>query len=113
MFYAILSYDTLPVDHCEVCQHMNAKVTTERPQLFPIPVKSPMYHVGIDFVGPISPTTKNGNLFILTMTDYFTKYGWAKALPSKEATNVVSSLKEVNKSQFGLSCFVFQYNWLI
>ena len=43
---------------------MNLKVTTERPQLFPIPVKSPMYHVGIDFVGPIFPTTKNGNRFI-------------------------------------------------
>ena len=97
----------MQVDHCEVCQHMNPKVTTERPQLFPIPVKSPMYHVGIDFVGPISPTTKNGNRFILTMTDYFTKYGWAKALPSKEATNVVSSLKEVNKSPLGINCCLF------
>ena len=56
----------------------------------------PMDHVRIDFVGPISPITKNGNRFLLTMTDYFTKYGWVKALPSKEATNVVSSLKEVN-----------------
>ena len=75
---------------------MNSNPTVERPQLYPIPVKSPMYHVGIDFVGPISPTTDSGNRFILTMMDYFTKYGWAKALPSKEASTVVSSLKEVS-----------------
>ena len=47
-FNTKLLNETLHVDHCEVCQHMNPKVTTERPQLFPIPVKSPMYHVGID-----------------------------------------------------------------
>ena len=72
---------------------MNSKPTLDIPQLYPIPVKSPMFHVGVDFVGPIS--TENGNRFILTMTDYFTKYGWAKALPTKEAINVVSSSKEV------------------
>ena len=87
---------------------MNPKVTTERPQLsYSCEISNVSYHVGIDFVGTISPTTKNGNRFIPTMTDYFTKYGWAKALPSKEATNVVSSLKEVNKSPLGINCFAF------
>ena len=78
---------------------MNSNPTVERPQLYPIAVKSPMHHVGIDFVGPISPISQNGNRFILTMTDSFTKYGWAKALPSKEASNVVSFLK-------GVSCYI-------
>ena len=86
------------VDHCEVCQHMNPKVTTERSQLFPIPVKSPMYHVGIDFIGPIFQQLRMEIVVFTIKTDYFTKYGWAKALPSNEATNVISSLKEVNKS---------------
>ena len=72
---------------------MNPKPTLDRSQLYPIPVKSPMFHVGVDFVGPISPTTENGNRSILTMTDYFTKYGWAKALHTKEAINMVSSLR--------------------
>ena len=74
---------------------MNKKLTSERPELHPIPVKSPMYHVGIDFVGPISPTSSAGNRYILTVSDYFTRFGWAKALPTKEAKNVVGALKEV------------------
>ena len=66
-----------------------------QPELHPVPVKSPMYHIGIDFVGPISPTSSSGNRYILTVSDYFTRFGWAKALPTKEAKNVVSALKEV------------------
>ena len=34
---------------------MNRKMTTGAPELHPIPVKSLWYHIGIDFVGPISP----------------------------------------------------------
>ena len=34
---------------------MNKKIDTLRPELYPIPVKSPWYHIGMDFVGPISP----------------------------------------------------------
>ncbi len=49
----------------------------------------------MDYVGPISPTSTNGNCYILTLSDYFTKFGWAKALPSKEAKNVVVALREV------------------
>ena len=74
---------------------MNKKLTSERPELHPIPVKSPMYHIGIDFVGPISPISSAGNRYILTVSDYFTRFGWAKALPTKEAKNVVGALKEV------------------
>ena len=32
------------------------KLTLEHPKLYPTLVKSPMYQVGIDFVGPIHPT---------------------------------------------------------
>ena len=27
----------------------------------PVPVKSPWYHIGIDFIGPIDPTLSHGN----------------------------------------------------
>ena len=74
---------------------MNKKLNTERPELHPIPVKSPMYYIGIDFVGPLSPSSLTGNRYILTVSDYFTRFGWAKALPTKEARNVISALKEV------------------
>ena len=74
---------------------MNKKLTTEHPKLHPVPVKSLLYHLGMDFVGPVSPRTQGGNRYILTVSDYFTKFAWAKAMPTKEAVNVVSALKEV------------------
>ena len=67
----------------------------ERPELHPIPVKSPWYHLGMDFIGPISPPSQSGNHYILTVSDYFTKFLWAKALPTKEAGSVVMALHEV------------------
>ena len=74
---------------------VNRRVRTERPELYPVAVKSPWYHLGIDFVGPNSPQSLGGNKYILTVCDYFTKFGWAKALPSKEAVHVVCALQEV------------------
>ena len=74
---------------------MNKKISTIKPALFPVPVKSPWFHVGMDFVGPISPPSSSGNRFILTISDYFTKFGWAKALPTKEAVCVVGALRQV------------------
>lgn len=74
---------------------MNRRLKLDRPELFPVPVKSPWYHLGIDFVGPISPPSTRGSRYILTVSDYFTKFGWAKALPNKEPSNVVEALKEV------------------
>ena len=75
---------------------MNKKIETGRPELFPVPIKSPWYHLGMDFVGPISPPSSAGNRYILTMSDYFTRFGWVKALPTKEAKGVVAALKEVS-----------------
>ena len=75
---------------------MNKKLTLERPELHPVPVKSPWHHLGMDFVGPISPPSQSGNQYILTLSDYFTKFAWAKAMPTKEAMNVVSALREVS-----------------
>ncbi len=74
---------------------MNPKIVSERPQLHPIPIKSPWYHLGMDFVGPISPMSVSGNRYIFTISDYFTKFAWAKAVPTKEAIGVIEVLKEV------------------
>ena len=90
-FLYFVIFMCLQVKFCAICQRMNKKLNTERPELHPIPVKSPMYHIGIDFVGPISPTSLTGNRYILTVSDYFTRFRWANALPTKEARNVVSA----------------------
>ena len=83
---------------------MNKKLDIVHPELYPVPVKSPWYHIGMDFVGPISPTSSSGNRYILTISDYFTKFVWAKALPTKEAANVVGALREVRYTFHVFSC---------
>lgn len=70
------------ISKCDVCQHMNRKMTTGRPELHPIPVKAPWHQIGIDFVGPLSPESDDGNSYILTVSDYFTK--WVEAVPTSD-----------------------------
>lgn len=67
---------------------MNRKISTIRPELHPVPVKSPWFHLGMDFIGPVSPPSVSGSRYILTISDYFT-------LPTKEAANVVHTLRQV------------------
>ena len=63
----------LQISHCDTCQKMNRKMTTTRPELHPIPVKSPpWHHVGVDFIGPLLSSSSNV-VYILTLSDYFTK----------------------------------------
>ena len=66
-----------------------------RPELHPIAVHSPWFHVGIDFVGPISPSSESGNRYILTLSDYFSKWVEAVALPTKQAPGVANALFKV------------------
>eukprot|EP00731_Ephydatia_muelleri_P017202 Em0010g300a len=74
---------------------MNRKLTTGVPELHPIPVKAPWYMVGIDFIGPLSPVAKDGSHYILTISDYFTK--WVEVVPTvnKMASTVASSLFKI------------------
>ncbi|KAL5517510.1 hypothetical protein EMCRGX_G003065 [Ephydatia muelleri] len=62
------------------CQRMNRKLTTGVPQLYPISVYAPWYMIGIDFIGPVSPEAEDGSKYILTVSDYFTK--WVEAIPT-------------------------------
>ena len=69
--------------------------TCDRCQLHPVPVQSPWFHFGMDFIGPISPVSSKGNHFILTISDYFTKWVEAVPLPTKESSGVAQALMRV------------------
>ena len=62
------------ISTCDLCQRNSQKLSISTPELFPVPVHSPWHHVGIDFVGPISPTLVPG----LTTEDkkMITSGGW-------------------------------------
>ena len=56
--------------------------------------KPAWYQVGMDLVGPL-PVTPAGNKFLMTITDYYTKWAVAAALKDKTALSVANVLYSV------------------
>ena len=78
MTAAIDSY----VQTCDACQRVNKKLEKPAATLHPISVDSPWHRIGIDLVGPL-PHTASGNMYIITCTDFFTKWPEASAITDK------------------------------
>eukprot|EP00731_Ephydatia_muelleri_P009172 Em0004g1510a len=73
---------------CDTCQRTNKRLIKASAELHPIPVRAQVwYQVGIDIVGPLT-LTRNKNRYLITCTDYFSKWPEAQALPSKCAEGV-------------------------
>jgi len=74
-------------EYCKACEICIANTKSNlRAYLFPHELaKAPFQIIGIDFLGPISPISPNGNNCICVMTDYFTKFVTAVALPDQTA----------------------------
>ena len=53
-----------------------------------------LLQVGVDLIGPLKETSK-GNKYIVTLTDYFSKWGEAQAIPDKKARTVADFLYSV------------------
>ena len=58
--------------------------------LHPIPVSDTWKKVGIDLIE--LPQSRNGNRYCITLTDYFSKWPEAEAIPTKEAKHVAAFL---------------------
>ena len=73
---------------CESCQHYNKRLKKTVGSLHPVPVKSKFWsQVGMDIIGPL-PVTTRGNKYIITLTDYFSKWAEATPLDDKTAASV-------------------------
>ena len=83
-------------------------MNTVAPELHPIPVVSPQHHIGIDFVGPISPPSPSGSKRILTISDCFAKFVEAFPMESKHAEGIAAALFKVrHKGLCTFSMFSF------
>ena len=69
--------------------------------LKPIEVNAPFQQWGLDFIGEIHPSSLGQNRWILTVTDYFTK--WIEAIPTRKAKDavIISFLENNILSRFG------------
>ena len=48
--------------------------------------------LGIDFIGPLTPEAEDGSQYIMTISDYFTKWVEATPTPDKTASTAADSL---------------------
>lgn len=61
----------------------------------------PMQRIAIDILGPL-PVTENGNEYVMVVTDYFTKWAEAFALPDHTALTVADKLLTNFVCRFGV-----------
>ena len=85
---------------CDVCQKNNYKLWKPSGTLHPIPVIPKIwYQVGMDLIGPLTETPR-GNKYIVTITDYFSKWAEAGPLPDKSAKGVAKFMYSNVKLHF-------------
>ena len=81
---------------CPVCQKSAPKGRTPRVPMEQLPlVDVPFQRVAVDIVGPITPKTDRGNMYILVVVDYATRYPEAVALRTIDAKRVAEALWEI------------------
>ena len=85
---------------CPICQRTKAK-----PQILPTqPMKvlmGPWRMIGIDIVGPL-PISSSGNMYILVIVDYFTRYGEGWPMADTETVTIIRILIDVIICRYGL-----------
>ena len=86
------------VESCDACQRRGRP--RKNNELYPIPVNSPFYQIGIDIVGPL-PRTQRGKKYIVTAMDYLTKWPEARALTEATAEKVADFIYEQIICQHG------------
>jgi hypothetical protein len=72
------------VANCHECQIFQGKRKLLPLPLQPITVQAPFQQWGLDFIGEIHPPSAAQHQWILTATDYFTK--WIEVVPTRQAT---------------------------
>ena len=79
------------VCRCDACQQIGRPTSTSDMPLVPILAQASFEKWDIDFVGPITPASQNGQKhYILVATDYITK--WTETVATKtDNTNIVAT----------------------
>jgi hypothetical protein len=86
---------------CHKCQIFEGKRKLLPLPLKPISTERPFQQWGLDFIGEIHPSSSGQHRWILTATDYFTK--WIEAIPCRQANDsIIMQFLETNiLSRFG------------
>lgn len=88
------------ISTCESCQARNDPKQRKGGKLEPIMVDKIWERVGMDLVGPL-PKTLRGNRYLLTMTDFFSGWVEACAIPEDTTEEVAHAFVEVWICRYG------------
>jgi hypothetical protein len=88
------------IAECVMCAARKKPTGKPPGQLQSIVATYPLDVLAVDLVGPL-PETKDGNRYILTATDLFTKYGQAYAIKDATALTFAKTIVEQFISRFG------------
>ena len=96
MYTSLIWLQTLQVISCETCQRNNKKLQKTPGALHPVSVEPKIWNqVGMDLIGPLKETPR-GNKYIVTLTDYFSKWAEAAPLQDKCAIGVAKFIYSVS-----------------
>ena len=100
-FPGLLAFTERLLQTCQPCQRKLTKSKDQKGLLVSHQTGYPFQKLSLDFVGPL-PTSSNGNKYILTVLDTFTR--WLEAFPLRAATadRVVKILVKEIFSRYGL-----------
>ena len=80
------------IARCDICQRAAKKFNKKHSELHNIPVKLEVWNrIGIDLIGPLTETPR-GHRYIISCSDYFSKWPEADALKSNDADGVAMFL---------------------
>lgn len=84
------------VKSCDICQRTIPKGRVGKAPLGSMPtIELPFQRVAIDVIGPISPSSRKGNRYVLTLVDMATRYPDAVALKTITTVEIAEALLEM------------------
>ena len=86
---------------CETCAQCKGPPTRRQGKLQKVLTGAPLDIVAVDVLSGL-PVTPDGKKYILVLTDYFTKWSCAFALPDAEASTCMRAMYDGFFSEFGL-----------
>lgn len=79
---------------CESCQKMGPLRRNGRLP-HPILQVQPMDMIGMDYLGPISPRTSSGMLYVLIVVDYFSRMVWLQPVANADSVSTAKFLNRI------------------
>eukprot|EP00253_Pinus_taeda_P018292 PITA_18292 len=96
------------VRKCQNCQTSSGRQKKSAFPLQPVNIEQPFEQWGLDIIGEISPNSSKQHKYILTATDYFTK--WVEVIPLKTTNSeaIIECIDQFIITRFGvLNALVF------